>query len=491
MSARIDAVLLDLGGVLIEIVGADRMLAWSPALPDMATMWNRWLASPAVRAYETGRLARDAFARGVIEEFGLDVDAEDFLAEFARWPRAHVRRHARPARATCAGASASRRCPTPTSCTGSASSATGACPRASTRTSRPTPWAGSSPTPTTSSTCSPRWASRRRNALFLDDHPVNVAAAAKVGLVARRALGPQGVRDALAELGLEARTPRQDACHEPAPPPARARPRGPPAARRADRRRQVRLDVPRAGQAHAGHPRRRGRRPRARAREGLARARRAGRPSGCPPRTPGRGRRARGTTCVTDDTRQRDRLARGRDRHRRHRQPVGGHPPRARLLRARQARRDGQRRGRRARRSAARAARARRRHRVLAGVRRPARADLRDGRLGARRRLRGRRRRQGHEVPARVPRVDAGDRVAALRLHAGDGRGRRLQRADVQLVPRRHQERDRDGGGRQRDGAGARARRPRLPAVRRRRPAARAASPRRRRAAPPRTARWR
>ena len=63
-------------------------------------------------------------------------------------------------------------------------------------------------------------------------------------------------------------------------------------------------------------------------------------------------------------------------------------------------------------------ARARGGHRLFARVRRPARADLRDGRLGARGRLRGRRRRQGHEVPARVPRVDARHGVGPLRLHA-------------------------------------------------------------------------
>jgi hypothetical protein len=70
-------------------------------------------------------------------------------------------------------------------------------------------------------------------------------------------------------------------------------------------------------------------------------------------------------------------------------------------------------------------------------------------------------RRQGHQVPARVSRVDAGHRVA----HYGftrERRRRRFQRADVQLVPRRHEERDRDGRRGQRDGPDARARRPRV-----------------------------
>jgi putative hydrolase of the HAD superfamily len=202
VSARIEAVLLDLGGVLIEIVGADRMLAWSPALPDMATMWNRWLASPTVRAYETGRLARAAFARGVIEEFGLDVDDEAFLAEFARWPRRmfegtpalleDLRRRFRIASLSNTNELHWDRFERDWSLSSRfdanfPSHAVGRLKPDADYFEHVLAMLGVAP----------------GNAVFLDDHPVNVAAAAKVGLVARRALGPQGVRAALAELGLD------------------------------------------------------------------------------------------------------------------------------------------------------------------------------------------------------------------------------------------------------------------------------------------------
>jgi FMN phosphatase YigB (HAD superfamily) len=39
-------------------------------------------------------------------------------------------------------------------------------------------------------------------ALFIDDNAINVAAAARLGIVARRAVRPSGVRDVLAGLGL-------------------------------------------------------------------------------------------------------------------------------------------------------------------------------------------------------------------------------------------------------------------------------------------------
>ncbi len=189
--------------------------------------------------------------------------------------------------------------------------------------------------------------------------------------------------------------------------------------------------------------------------------------------------------------RRRARARRGagsRDRHRRDGRSGRRHPARARVLCPRQARRDGQRRGRCARGSAPRAACARGRHRVLARLRRPAGARLRDGRLVPRGGVRGGRGRQGHEVPARISRVDARHRLALLRVHSGDGRRRRLQRADVQLVPRRNEERDRDGGRRQRHGTPPGPRRPRVSALRRRRPAARAPSARCGRLASPRRA---
>jgi len=140
--ARIEAILFDLGGVLIELAGVERMLAWSPSLCTTEELWRRWLASPAVRGYESGRTGRDAFADGIIEEFALPVSREAFLAEFAHWPRT-LNAGARGFLAALAPRY---------SCTGNASSANGRCRRCSTAISRRTPWAGSSPTPTTSIT---------------------------------------------------------------------------------------------------------------------------------------------------------------------------------------------------------------------------------------------------------------------------------------------------------------------------------------------------
>lgn len=86
--AGIDAILFDLGGVLIELGGVDQLLGWCPDLGSVDEMWRRWLHSPAVRRFERGEGSPEDFAAEMIAEFALDVDPADFLAAFAAWPRA-------------------------------------------------------------------------------------------------------------------------------------------------------------------------------------------------------------------------------------------------------------------------------------------------------------------------------------------------------------------------------------------------------------------
>ena len=81
-------VLLDMGGVLVELGGERPFLEMlgGDVAPD--EMWRRWLASPSVRAHETGRLGTRAFAERAVDEFGLKVGPAEFLEHFASWMRA-------------------------------------------------------------------------------------------------------------------------------------------------------------------------------------------------------------------------------------------------------------------------------------------------------------------------------------------------------------------------------------------------------------------
>ena len=86
-AAAVEAILFDLGGVLIELAGVARMLEWCPGIETTDELWRRWLHSPAVRRYEVGATTGEAFADEIVREFDLPVTPAAFLAAFEYWPR--------------------------------------------------------------------------------------------------------------------------------------------------------------------------------------------------------------------------------------------------------------------------------------------------------------------------------------------------------------------------------------------------------------------
>jgi len=84
---RFDVILFDLGGVLIELAGIDRMLELCNHAFSADELWARWLASEGVRQFETGRASPDAFGAAMLAEFDLRIAAAQFLEEFTFWPK--------------------------------------------------------------------------------------------------------------------------------------------------------------------------------------------------------------------------------------------------------------------------------------------------------------------------------------------------------------------------------------------------------------------
>jgi putative hydrolase of the HAD superfamily len=83
--SSIELIVFDLGGVLVELAGVQRMMEWTDRRMSLPELWRRWLSSPAVREFESGRLEEDDFVRQLIAEFSLPVDATAFKSEFASW----------------------------------------------------------------------------------------------------------------------------------------------------------------------------------------------------------------------------------------------------------------------------------------------------------------------------------------------------------------------------------------------------------------------
>lgn len=78
-------ILFDLGGVLVESVGRERLAALLPYALDHDQIMERWLQSPSVKQFERGRISAEAFAQKFIEEWRLPLDPAAFIDSLAVW----------------------------------------------------------------------------------------------------------------------------------------------------------------------------------------------------------------------------------------------------------------------------------------------------------------------------------------------------------------------------------------------------------------------
>lgn len=84
--SRVKVVLFDVGGVLVELSGVATVMGWVADRWTPADVWRKWLHSPAVRAFETGRTDASTFADDLVRELELGVEPALFLESFAGWP---------------------------------------------------------------------------------------------------------------------------------------------------------------------------------------------------------------------------------------------------------------------------------------------------------------------------------------------------------------------------------------------------------------------
>ena len=84
---RPKVLLFDLGGVLVENVGFERLNALLPTSLPTEDLKTRWLASAAVRRFEKGACSSDSFAAALVDEWQIGLTPPEFIAAFASWPK--------------------------------------------------------------------------------------------------------------------------------------------------------------------------------------------------------------------------------------------------------------------------------------------------------------------------------------------------------------------------------------------------------------------
>jgi putative hydrolase of the HAD superfamily len=87
-TTTIQAILFDVGGVLIALDGVPTMARLLGLDPSQEVVYQRWMTSASVIAYETGKIGAEEFAAGVVADLSLTISPEAFLADFCSWPGA-------------------------------------------------------------------------------------------------------------------------------------------------------------------------------------------------------------------------------------------------------------------------------------------------------------------------------------------------------------------------------------------------------------------
>jgi glucose-1-phosphatase len=83
-SDHVALILFDLGGVLVEL-GAIADLLSLTGITTEQEFWRRWATSPWVRQFERGTCSAEQFADGIVTEWGIPIEPEEFLRTFSLW----------------------------------------------------------------------------------------------------------------------------------------------------------------------------------------------------------------------------------------------------------------------------------------------------------------------------------------------------------------------------------------------------------------------
>ena len=85
--SQIKYVVFDVGGVLVELTGADKFIEWTGnKYQHKYEFYHAWITSAVVQKFERGHCSKEFFVDAIIEEMQLPVSADLFVQEFTSWP---------------------------------------------------------------------------------------------------------------------------------------------------------------------------------------------------------------------------------------------------------------------------------------------------------------------------------------------------------------------------------------------------------------------
>lgn len=86
-ATKTSTILFDLGGVLINFIGIREVAKLTPEQLSEDEARGRWISSPVLKEYESGRISTKYFANQFVEEWKLSLTPNEFLFQFKSWVR--------------------------------------------------------------------------------------------------------------------------------------------------------------------------------------------------------------------------------------------------------------------------------------------------------------------------------------------------------------------------------------------------------------------
>ncbi|SBS26571.1 Alpha-D-glucose-1-phosphate phosphatase YihX [Marinomonas aquimarina] len=84
----IEVVLFDLGNVLVDLGSqADFAKVFQVEVGSEAQLWEMWLESPSVKAFDSGQIPLPVFVERLLAETDSNVDQQSFTDNFINWPK--------------------------------------------------------------------------------------------------------------------------------------------------------------------------------------------------------------------------------------------------------------------------------------------------------------------------------------------------------------------------------------------------------------------
>ncbi len=87
MNRELSVILFDLGGVLVELPANPIPADWVDRDLSSGRKLSDWLTSPAARAFEKGEISAPQFADEILNEMKLPISPEELLTYFTFWPK--------------------------------------------------------------------------------------------------------------------------------------------------------------------------------------------------------------------------------------------------------------------------------------------------------------------------------------------------------------------------------------------------------------------